>query len=338
MSSTTTASQSILSLEEECPAPRHKHHSHHSHHHHHHCHSTEEQPREPTPAGELVTTPVSGADAVPVSWARTLRAVELLDAECAAEAKRLVDAALSAAPEFVPLLLLARHLALSRPALHAPDEPTAGELRARVEQATAAQREEALQFRDVLTREVGSPTAMFLTALIVDKVAASDAGAFRWYMRAALLGCAEAQFSVGFMFTRGIGVPEDPARAAAWYAKAAAAGRPNAQNNLALLHLSGTGVRRDRRRALQLLRQAAAQGHETAVHNLEVLRAQPRLRVWQRRAGAADGFALASGDTGQAGATEEEEEARDIEEQCALNGSGKGHAKRRQWHVLALFR
>lgn len=334
--STTAVPQSVLSGAES-PVPRHTRRHHHRHHHHHH--STEQPPAAPERAGELVTTPVSGADAVPESWARTLRAVELLDADCAAEAKCLVDVALGAAPHFVPLLLLARYLALSRPALFAADEPSPGELRVLVEQAGAAQREEALAFRELAAREVVSPTAMFLTALIVDKVAASDAGAFRWYMRAALLGCAEAQFSVGFMFTRGIGVPENPARAAAWYAKAAAAGRPNAQNNLALLYLSGTGVRRDRRRALQLLRQAAAQGHETAVHNLAVLKAQPRLRAWQRRPGAPDGFALASGDTGQAGARDDVGGSEDDEvEQCALNGSGKGHTKKRPWHVLALFR
>lgn len=356
----STASQSVLTPLTESRAQcdqqqKRHHHSHKHHHHHHHHHSTEQAPLgapdTPAESDELVTTPVSGAETLPVAWTRTLRAVELLDGDCAAAAKRVVDAALVSAPAFVPLLLLARHLALSRPALCAYDEPSAEALRALVAQAGAPARAEALGFRAVLVREAASPTAQFLAALIEDKVGAGAARAFPAYLRAALLGCAEAQFSVGFMFTRGVGVPADCARAAAWYAKAAAAGRPNAQNNLALLYLRGAGVRRDRRRALRLLRAAAAQGHATAAHNLEVLRAQPRLRPWVGHADPSDGFALATGDTGQvagdecgAGPTQAclpmgngDLNCR-TEEQCALNGSGKDRTRKKSWHVLALFR
>ena len=55
-------------------------------------------------------------------------------------------------------------------------------------------------------------------------------------------GDASAQFSLGYMYDQGHGVPQDYSLAAAWYRKAAEQGNPLAQNNLGILYYNGHGV------------------------------------------------------------------------------------------------
>lgn len=243
-----------------------------------------------TPAGVLdgcaaVLSPVamvcSTSGTMPGPWKATLEAIEQLDEGQVGSAMACVRAAWEMDNTFVPLLLLARHLALNHPrAFDATAGTNAEKLQWLVDNASTAQRHEAVEFKQlVLENQADSATALFVAALVVDRVEGDTQAAIAWYMQAAALGSPAAQFNLGFAFRHGVGVPADARRAAAWYAKAASAGNLNAQNNLALMYLDGLGVRRSTRKALKLLQAAADQGSRTAANNLHVLQPKPRRRT-----------------------------------------------------------
>lgn len=71
-------------------------------------------------------------------------------------------------------------------------------------------------------------------------------------------GDEHAQYLVGFMYDRGQGVSEDPAKAAKWYSLAAKRGHPHAQNNLGVLYKNGRGVPKDYVQAYQWFDLAAS--------------------------------------------------------------------------------
>ncbi|MBK9306541.1 MAG: sel1 repeat family protein [Nitrospira sp.] len=77
-------------------------------------------------------------------------------------------------------------------------------------------------------------------------------------------GDAEAQNSLGELYAKGMGMPQDYAQARVWYEKAAAQGHPLAQNNLAELYFAGLGVPQDYVRAYMWVTLAAGhmQGEE----------------------------------------------------------------------------
>ena len=81
-------------------------------------------------------------------------------------------------------------------------------------------------------------------------------------------GDAAAQFSLGFMYQKGKGVPQDDMLAVKWYRQAADQGLANAQNNLGLMYHNGQGVPQDYRLAVKWNRQAADQGLAGAQNNL----------------------------------------------------------------------
>jgi TPR repeat protein len=66
-----------------------------------------------------------------------------------------------------------------------------------------------------------------------------------WYRKAAEQGHADAQFTLGYMYSNGCGVPKDDKLAASWYRLAAEQGEAAAQFNLAIMYLSGEGVQED---------------------------------------------------------------------------------------------
>ena len=55
-------------------------------------------------------------------------------------------------------------------------------------------------------------------------------------------GNAEAQFSLGRMYTEGKGVPRDYAVAALWFRKAAKQGAIGAENSLGYMYENGEGI------------------------------------------------------------------------------------------------
>ena len=66
-----------------------------------------------------------------------------------------------------------------------------------------------------------------------------------------------AQFNLGILYRRGLGVPPDQWRAIGWFERAAVRGHPTAQYNLGLIYERGMGVPPDRAAALRWYRRAA---------------------------------------------------------------------------------
>lgn len=96
----------------------------------------------------------------------------------------------------------------------------------------------------------------------------SNEDAWRWLLRAAEGGCAQAQRDAGASLATGNWregkVPQDLAAAIAWYRRAAEAGHADAQYNLASMLADGEGCDRDLPAAREWLRRAAAGGYEYA--------------------------------------------------------------------------
>ena len=84
--------------------------------------------------------------------------------------------------------------------------------------------------------------------------------AVKWYEKAAENYNADAQYSLGFCYERGIGVTQDFAKAAEWYREAAEQGDMTSQCNLGYLYESGRGVEKDLAKAAEWYRESAEQG------------------------------------------------------------------------------
>ncbi|MGC1781146.1 MAG: trypsin-like peptidase domain-containing protein [Acidobacteriaceae bacterium] len=94
------------------------------------------------------------------------------------------------------------------------------------------------------------------------------AEAAKWIQQAADKGHAEAQATLGGLFELGKGEPQDYAQAALWYRKAAEHGLPFAQWALGELLSNGNGVQRDATEAVKWFRLAAEQGDANAEFEL----------------------------------------------------------------------
>lgn len=92
--------------------------------------------------------------------------------------------------------------------------------------------------------------------------------AAKWYRQSAEQGNSLAQFNLGVMYDDGQGVPQDYKEALKWYRLAAEQGHRNAQNNLGVLYRNGQGVSQDDREAVHLFRQAAENGNNSGWSNL----------------------------------------------------------------------
>jgi TPR repeat protein len=83
-------------------------------------------------------------------------------------------------------------------------------------------------------------------------------------------GDANAQYSLGNMYRKGQGVPQDHAQAVRWFREAAGQGDTKAQFNLAFMYAHGQGVPQDYAEAVHWARQAAEQGYAKAQYILGV--------------------------------------------------------------------
>jgi TPR repeat protein len=81
-------------------------------------------------------------------------------------------------------------------------------------------------------------------------------------------GDAEAQHSLGLMYLRGQGLPQDDAEAVKWFRKAAEQGHAGAQHNLGLSYTRGQGVPHDGVEAVKWCHKAAEQGIVEAQYSL----------------------------------------------------------------------
>jgi TPR repeat protein len=90
--------------------------------------------------------------------------------------------------------------------------------------------------------------------------------AIKWYRMAAKQGLAEAQFNLAHIL-----VDEDISATAAaeWMAKAAAQGMPDAQYLMGVIYSEGLGVEQDDAKAIEWLNKAVAQGQQDAVQFLQ---------------------------------------------------------------------
>ena len=93
---------------------------------------------------------------------------------------------------------------------------------------------------------------------------------FTQVRKAAEQGDAKAQSSLGFMYDKGEGIPEDDQEAVRWYRKAAEQGDAKGQFGLGGMYDKGEGVPQDYREALKWYRKAADQGHADAQSYLVV--------------------------------------------------------------------
>ncbi len=82
-----------------------------------------------------------------------------------------------------------------------------------------------------------------------------------WWRKAADQGYAEAQYNLAILYFKGIGVPQDYAQAVKWFRKAAEQGNAQAQNNLGAIYFNGYGVGQDYVRAYMWFNLAASSFH-----------------------------------------------------------------------------
>ncbi|MEE9258185.1 MAG: tetratricopeptide repeat protein, partial [Nitrospinaceae bacterium] len=85
----------------------------------------------------------------------------------------------------------------------------------------------------------------------------------RWFKEAGQ-GKPFAQYNVGLMYFKGIGVAQNQAEALKWFRKAAEGGSLNGQGFLGILYENGVGVEQDHEESLKWYRQAAEQGNSVA--------------------------------------------------------------------------
>ncbi|MCF7848470.1 MAG: sel1 repeat family protein [Kiritimatiellales bacterium] len=93
-----------------------------------------------------------------------------------------------------------------------------------------------------------------------------------WYEKAALLDVAVAQYRLGVMYAKGIGVGEDKEKAFALLKSAFGQGCEEARLPLAEMYAEGAGVERDYREALKLYEGAAADGDQLAAKKAKDLK------------------------------------------------------------------
>ncbi len=82
---------------------------------------------------------------------------------------------------------------------------------------------------------------------------------------------ASAMTLLGELYNQGLGVAQNPVKAADWYKLAAKQNDPAAMSSLGLMALDGRGVPRDPKAGRRWLEQAAALGSPTASYNLGLI-------------------------------------------------------------------
>ncbi len=123
--------------------------------------------------------------------------------------------------------------------------------------------------------EQGDASAQFYLGDMYDKglgVPQDYQEAARWYQKAAEQGVASAQFSLAVMFFKGQGVPLDYAEAVKWYRLAAEQRHAGAQNNLGYMYYKGQGVPQNYIQAHMWASLATAQGIKDSAKGLEILK------------------------------------------------------------------
>jgi uncharacterized protein len=122
--------------------------------------------------------------------------------------------------------------------------------------------------------EQGEVVAQYRLGVMYRKglgVPQDDKEAIKWYRLAAEQGHPEAQYQVGWMHYNGKGVPQDDKEAIKWYRLSAEQGDALAQGNLGWMYQNGEGVTQDNKEAIKWYRLAADQGDADAQKLLDEL-------------------------------------------------------------------
>jgi len=90
---------------------------------------------------------------------------------------------------------------------------------------------------------------------------------FNWYLKAAEQGSSSSQFYIGYYYSTGNGIKEDPGLAFEWYSQSAQQNNSAAINNLAFCYERGKGVDVDSEKAISLYEKAARLGNVRAQKN-----------------------------------------------------------------------
>ena len=111
---------------------------------------------------------------------------------------------------------------------------------------------------------------MGLTALKSSKK--EDLGkALNWFKLSAIQAFPPAQYSLGVLYDKGLGVLKNKSKALLWYYAAAENNHAKAQYNLGVFFLKGTGTSRNLKEANIWFSKAAEQGVKEATDNLLIL-------------------------------------------------------------------
>ena len=120
--------------------------------------------------------------------------------------------------------------------------------------------------------EQGNPQAQYTLGYIYaegEGVPKDDGEAAKWYCKAAKQGNADAQNEIGIMYAAGRGVPLALAEAAKWFRKTAEQGHVGAQSNLGLMYYIGEGVPQDLVQAYMWFKIADALDDESRQKDLD---------------------------------------------------------------------
>jgi len=91
--------------------------------------------------------------------------------------------------------------------------------------------------------------------------------AHKLFLSLATDGVAQAQNTLGLIYSNGQGVPQDNKEAVKWWRLAAEQGFAPAQTNLGLIYFKGQRVQQDNKEAVKWWRLEAEQGNADAQHN-----------------------------------------------------------------------
>lgn len=124
--------------------------------------------------------------------------------------------------------------------------------------------------------EQGDADAMFIVGGLYMKgqgTPVNRSEAFKWLYDAAVNGRSskESQKILAEFFLTGEGVPQNYTEALQWYERAAEGGDVEAQNELAYLYFTGQQVEKDYEKAHHWFKQAAEKGYALAQYNIGIL-------------------------------------------------------------------
>lgn len=119
--------------------------------------------------------------------------------------------------------------------------------------------------------------------------------AYNWYLKAADLNIAEAQYHLGEIFEKGgMGVNQNYTEALSYYSKAAKKEHTEAENNLGNLYYKGLGTSQNFPEALRLFKKAAEKGNASATNSIGVMYVKGEGGLGQNYAEALKYFRMAA--------------------------------------------